>query len=194
VEFTAALRMHLAALAAALEDPSADIEGSLRQLGADVKAAVDSYLGLSIGIHTGLHPVTLTVRDSASTFSEIASSLRIPLPLSATPGDGGDVILYAGRRGAFVDMAADLSWSIGSGLSKLVLDHHLGADLDGGMSGLKALSSINQAIGVLIGQGFTAGDALSELHARARAAGREVLAVADDIVAHASHPRDAPPR
>jgi hypothetical protein len=66
------------------------------------------------------------------------------------------LILYAQRRGAFIDLAADLSWLTGRDPSEFVLDHHftLPNHLDA-PEGLTVASVINQAIGVLIAHGRT---------------------------------------
>jgi hypothetical protein len=187
VDITATLTVDLAALSDALNDSSAGVEDSLRRLGADVKSAVESFLGLSITIRTFAHPVTLTVREASAQSSLVLSSLLIPLPLPAAHDATGELILYAGRHGALVDMAADLSWSVGAGLSKFILDQHRGVDLDAGVSGLKELSAINQAVGVLAGHGFTVADAHTELRERARHSHRELHVVALDIIISSTH-------
>src|SRR5207253_102131 len=89
--------------------------------------------------------------------------------------DGGGppvaVILYAGRAGAFVDLAADLSWLTGVELADFALDEHLtvhsAAD---GAQVIQIASAVNQAIGVLIGRGLSPDEATFELDAHATAA------------------------
>jgi hypothetical protein len=50
------LAIDLAILSNAVDDPSTDVGQSMRQMGADVKRAVDSYVGLSVTVEDGGHP------------------------------------------------------------------------------------------------------------------------------------------
>jgi hypothetical protein len=72
-------------------------------------------------------------------------------------------VLYAATPGAFVDLAADLSYALGLDRTHLVLDQHLIAPTAGSGMGLDTQSAINQAIGVLIGGGHTLESARHEL-------------------------------
>lgn len=82
------------------------------------------------------------------------------------------VILYAATPGAFVDLAADLSWLAGLELDEFALDQHLNLPVDPETAGVgQAASLINQAIGVLVARGRTLGAASDELDARAADAG-----------------------
>ena len=78
------------------------------------------------------------------------------------------LILYARTPGTFVDLAADLAWLTGRPPSEFALDQHLSvpAGSDRGTS-LGAASVINQAIGVLIGRGYTPRHAHSKLDTQA---------------------------
>jgi hypothetical protein len=82
------------------------------------------------------------------------------------------LILYAETPGTFVDLAADLAWLTRRPPGDFALDQHL--TVPGGSNGgtsLRAASVINQAIGVVIGRGYTPRQAHSELDnqaARAR--------------------------
>jgi hypothetical protein len=93
------------------------------------------------------------------------------------------LILYAQRRGAFIDLAADLSWLIGRDPSEFVLDHHftLPNHLDA-PEGLTVASVINQAIGVLIAHGRTPEQAHRELGARAARGGLDRRNIASRIL------------
>jgi len=182
VDITPALRTDLAALSDGLNVASGDVEGTLHRLGADVRSAVESFLGLSMTVRTSVGSFRLTAREMSVQRREIVSSLLIPVPLHAGHNGGSELILYAGRIGAFVDMAADLSWSVGAGLSRFVLDQHRDFDFEADESGLTELSTINQAVGVLVRGGLTLGDAHTELSKRARLGHRELHLVAQDIV------------
>jgi len=162
VEITAALAADLAALTEALDEPGADLARTLRQLAADTKLAVGSYLGLTVRAAVSGKPVALSTLDGAA--AQVRSSLMIPLPPVVDGAAALGLILYAGVPGAFTDLAADLAWMSGRDLSDFALDHHLTApaDLDG-HDGLAALSLINQALGMLIAHGHTPEQADREL-------------------------------
>jgi len=78
------------------------------------------------------------------------------------------LLVYPARPGALVDLTADLTWLIVRPLA----DARLGDDLGGPValwpeSSLLRLSTVNQAVGVLIGGGLTEDEALAELDPRA---------------------------
>jgi len=151
---------------------------------ADLRAAVPSYLGLQLTIVENDRPVTLTEikADRIAT-----TSLRLPLAAVSPNVDPESwITLYAATAGAFVDLAADLGYSLNlptathaaTGATGGSSDYHgqrvrdrrivLDADLPpstafSGLSGLDELSTINRATGILIGQGHhsdRAGDTL----------------------------------
>jgi hypothetical protein len=174
VEITAALAADLAILSEALDEPDADIGRELRQLVAHAQLAVRSYLGLTLIADNGAFPLTLTTMQHFAHPDDVVSSLLIPLwdhDIDVLSSELA-VVLYAARPGAFVDLAADLSWLTGRQLSDFLLDQHLGppaeADRHGGVLGA---SLLNQAIGVLIGRGYSPEQAELEIDARAAAAG-----------------------
>jgi hypothetical protein len=177
VEITAALAADLAILSETLAEIDADLGEGLRQLAADAKLAVRSYLGLTVTASNAAYPLTFTAMEDFARTVDVVSSLLIPLSDKSDDLDNAGprlvVILYAGRRGAFVDLAADLCWLTGRRLSDFALDEHLKlpAELDTGY-GVQAASLVNQAIGVLLGRGFTPEQAEVELEARAAAAGQ----------------------
>lgn len=152
------------------------LDASLAAFTADIEAAVPSYLGIQLTILQNGHPVTLTRITSHRTAT---ASLRIPLTVF---GPGFDphsrITLYAATAGAFVDLAADLSYALhvptstdrftdaGSsegddqgngqvdGNRRITLDADVSPNPPvSGVSGLSELSTINRAIGVLIGRG-----------------------------------------
>ncbi len=165
----AALAADLGILTAALDEPGADVLHSLQQLGVDAQAAVSSYLGLSVTVDCSIPPLTFTtVEDGAA--ENVRTSLWLML---AGVGEGRALssvalILYAGTPGTFVDLAADLAWLTGRPASDFVLDGHLSvpAGSDTGTY-LRNASVVNQAIGVLIGRGYTPGQADRELNTQA---------------------------
>lgn len=170
---SAAVAANLAVLTEALDEPGVDIADTVRRLAADVLAAVPSYQGLTVLAGDGDPPFTMTaMADSGA----IGTSLLVPLarrdPAIRDPGVA--LILYAGLAGAFVDLAADLSWLTGLELGDLVLDRHLTTPDDHGAQGAMHVAAIiEQAVGVLIGRGHTAEQARVELDAQATATGTE---------------------
>ena len=69
--------------------------------------------------------------------------------------------LHAGTAGALVDAAADLAYALGLGLDDIEFDGERPTARDG--AGLTDLSTVNQGIGILVGQGLTPEDALESL-------------------------------
>jgi len=158
VEIPAALAADLAILTAALDEPGADVADSLRQLTADATVAVPTFLGLSVTVHGNYPPFTFITWIEGVGTADVRASLRLTLP---AVGDAGlrppvAIVLYAGSRGTFVDLAADLAWLTTRPLSDFVLDRHLPDPAEKcTVTSLSETSVINQAIGVLIGQGYT---------------------------------------
>jgi hypothetical protein len=171
----AALAADLGILTAALDEPGADVLHSLHQLGVDAQAAVPTCLGLSVTVDSSDPPFTFTtVEDGAA--DDVRTSLRLTLP---GVGDGWAsrsvaLTFYAGTPGTFVDLAADLAWLTGRPPSDFALDQHLSvpAGSDAGTY-LRAASVINQAIGVLIGRGYTLQQAHRELDTQAGGPGTD---------------------
>jgi hypothetical protein len=188
VEITAALAADVAVLSETLDGPDADILEGLRQLAADAQLAVRSYLGLTVIAGDATSPSTLTGMEDSAHQVDVVSSLMIPLSDESADDAGSRlvVILYAGRPGAFVDLAADLCWLTGRPLADFALDQHLNlpAEPDTGC-GVQAASLVNQAIGVLLGHGYTPEQAEFEIDARAAAAGLSRCDAADIILGSA---------
>ncbi|MCV7178948.1 hypothetical protein [Mycolicibacterium sphagni] len=154
---TAAMAASLKILTAALDDPSADIAHSVQQLALETAGAIPTYLGLSVLVPQTDSPLTITSLALGASDRDIRTSLRVLLP---TTGTGGGhpvaVILYAAAPGAFVDLAADLAWLTGRPTTDFALDQHLTITPEpDAVRQLQAVSDINQAIGVLIGRGYT---------------------------------------
>jgi hypothetical protein len=157
VKITAAMAA-LAILTETLNEHGTDVAHSLHRLTLDAAAAVSSYLGLSVVVSHSNMPFTVTALADGAVAGDICTSLHVLLP---GIGDGHDpasvaLTLYAEAPGAFVDLAADLAWLTGRPLTAITLDEHLtvpaGPDA---AAQLQAASDINQAIGVLIGRGYT---------------------------------------
>jgi hypothetical protein len=186
VTITAALAADLRLLTAALDEPGADISHTLAQLAADTAAGVVSYLGLSVTASRSDPPFTSTYLLDGVVNDDIGTSLQLRLP---GPRDGRSpstvvIILYAGSPGAFVDLAADLAWLTARPLSDFALDQHLripAGSVTGGQLG--ADSAINQAIGVLVGRGYTPQQAGWALDTQAGHAGTDRLIAAQRILA-----------
>jgi hypothetical protein len=157
MKISAALAADLGILTAVLDEPAADVLHSLHRLGVDAQAAVPTFLGLSVTAAGSDPPFTFTIFEEDAA-DGVGASLSLTLPGVdegwASPSVA--LILYARTPGTFVDLAADLAWLTGRPSSDFALDQHLSvpAGSDGGTS-LRAASVINQAIGVLIGRGYT---------------------------------------
>lgn len=176
MEITAALAADLGLLSEALDDPVADLAATLKLLAADARLAVRSFLGLSVIIKPlENEQIVLTALEDLARYTEICASLRMPLPLEpADPPitDAIFLILFAARPGAFVDLAADLAWLTERDLGQFVLDADLSVhDEARPAGGLRRISMINQAIGVLIAEGRTVEQADDELARRATRGG-----------------------
>lgn len=177
----AALQRDLRALTDALDRPDADLAASLAELVASARLAVGSYLGLSLLVGS---EIGLSVFGDTADPSHASTSLF--LGLSPTGGAKEEstvlgVVLYAGVPGAFVDLAADAGW-LGVG-GEVRLDQHLPAPTDPTSSTYLAdQSTINQAIGVLVGGGATLEEARARLDEHARSGRVTRVAAASRIL------------
>ena len=186
MNITTGLATDLRCLTAALDEPGADIAHSLHKMAADTQGAVRSYLGLNVSVSRSDPLFTFTCLNDGVVAGDIATSLRLTLPSigdsRAPPAVA--LILYAGSPGAFVDLAADLAWLTARPLSDFVLDQHvtIPAGSDSGAQ-LSAASVINQAIGVLIGFGYTPQKADRRLDTQAAHTGTGRYAAAQLILA-----------
>lgn len=158
MKLTAAVIAALSSLTASLDDPNVDITQSLELLTAYAAAAVKSYLGLSIVVSQSDSRFVVVIPADGNFADDIHTSLHLNVPGPGSPGESPpvEVIFYAASAGAFVDLAADLSWLTGQPATEFMLDQHL--DLPPGFDATEELgaeSDVNQAIGVLIGRGYT---------------------------------------
>ena len=171
---TAAVAADLSILTAALDEPGTDIAHSLGQLAADAMAAIPTFLGLRVTVNGSDPPFTFTTFVEGVGTGDVRTSLRVALPGVGDVGLLPAVVLvfYAGSPGTFVDLAADLAWLTARPLSGFLLDQHLPAPAErGAATSLFEASVINQAIGALIGQGYTPEQAEQHLTAESADAG-----------------------
>ncbi len=187
---TAALAAELALLSDTLDDsdahPTPDLVDTVRQLATSARAAVTSYLGLSVLVSAHEPAFRFAVLDDGVDASDVLTSLKLPLPDLATVAGGPSiaVILYAAVPGAFVDLAADAGFLTGRALSEVELDQHLSVATEVDTTGaLRAASTINEAIGVLIARGRTPEQATRELDAHAITVGADRNAAAAVVLA-----------
>lgn len=168
---TAAMAAALAVLTEALDDPGADIARSLQGLALDAAAAVPSYLGLSVVVSQSYPQFTVTVLADGAVAGDVRTSLRVVLLAGVGDGEGPApvaLILYAGVPGSFVDLAADLVWLTGRSSIDVTLDEHLAlAGVPDTAAQLRVAMEIDQAIGVLIGRGYTVRQAHRQLDIQA---------------------------
>jgi hypothetical protein len=190
---SSALTEQLGTLTAALVDPVTDLHAILDVLLDDLHGAVSSFLGLTVTMQSEWFPVTLTAIDpDPARTARTSLALSLGRPGGARPGD--KIVWYAGRPGAFVDLAADLERVPSDG--GVVLDGHLpatpGPPREPGITGLAELSVINQAIGVLITRGHTPDQAKAELRRRAAVSLTSVTEVARHVLASTNAPPPHP--
>ncbi len=148
----------------------------------DLGSAIPSYCGLELRIVDHDWPIILS-EFSGEPALEPVTTLRIALPL-ILPGAHPDsaIVFYAATPGTFVDLAADLSHTLGpvrngqapagDGSRPLI---EVDADplprtRASGLAGIAELATINRAIGFLIGQGHTPDDARDRLRRGAASA------------------------
>ena len=92
-------------------------------------------------------------------------------------------MLYAATPGAFVDLAADLTYALQVGPDVLALDAHLTPSCDGSrLHGFADMTHINQAIGILIGGGRSPERAATELRRLADLAETTVRVAAHQVI------------
>jgi hypothetical protein len=188
VNIARSLVAQLAALTQALDD-DVDLEAQLRVLIADIEAAVASYAGLTMTVVAGGQEISFTVRTNMGTSGEITASLRIPLDGEPSSLTGSRLVLYATTPGSFVDLAADLSYTLALEPRMLALDADLVAPPPGpAATGLADHSMINQALGILIDQGHTLESAHSALSRLAEIGSLDLAAAAERLLHAASGP------
>lgn len=186
MDISATLTADLAALTAALDQPDIDLDTQLQAFTANAQHAVTSYLGMTMTIAVNGYEVSFTAReDTASARSEIATSLLIPLTAVATTLAGSTLLLYAATSGAFVDLAADLSYALNLDHTDLVIDDHPTAppnESRPGVTDVDGHRAINQAIGALIQRGHTPDSARVEVQRIASLGGGNLHRAAEQVL------------
>ena len=184
MDISAALAADLTQLTDALADPGADLNGLVAELHENLTTAISSAIGLAITVRvTGTEVCVSTVgrNPAGSPGPPATTSLAVPL---WWPDDtrSGSIIFYASVPGALVDLAADLEWLFGA-TESLSLDGDLPPPRsDLGVAGLRELSVIGQACGVLITRGRSPEGARAELEHAAGTSGSTVEEVAEGLI------------
>jgi hypothetical protein len=167
--------------------------GALRN---GLAATIPSSVGLSVRVVVDGQPVTLTAVDADLAPNAVAASLRLPLSWMDSMDDGSAITIYATVPGAFVDLAADLAFELPAEVN-ILLDRDLGPEpARTGLEGAEELSTINRAVGVLMGRGYGPREAWDTLQRQATAtredvhetAGRLLTSVATSGPLSAAHP------
>lgn len=177
MRFDAATAAALATLTEALDEPGTDIVETISRLGEVVAAAVPSFVAMSFRTGSGDAQIEFTgLSDAHEDLSTVRTSLVIPLSHQRDAGSPAAspsaLVLYAGQPGAFVDIAADISWITGRPLDSFRIDEHLiPSGDDGSVTALQDASTVNQAVGVLLERGFTMEGARHHLDRLAAMAG-----------------------
>lgn len=107
----------------------------------------------------------------------------LALPLAPRHQRHTEIVVYAARAGAFVDLAADLAVLTSTALSDMVIDRHLthsGPPSQGAT--VPDSSMVNQAVGALLERGWTREEALRALDDRVADHGSGRPAVAADML------------
>ena len=184
----AALAAELRILTEALDDPDADVAHSLRGLMRYAAAAITTFLGVSVRVVRSDPPLAFSSFTDTVVAGEVRTSLHVVVAGVGPTADSMAVAVtfYAGSPGAFVDLAADLAWLTARPLSDYVIDGHLAIPPVEPRTGLLEATLINQAVGVLIGRGYTPEQAVGELDTRAARAGLDRAGAAQRILAEPS--------
>lgn len=189
---------HLSELTDALDDPGADLQAMLSVLLDDLTTAIPSFLGMTMiirmnGDDHGAVTLSLLPPESADA---VGTSLLVPLDAVDGAASDATVIFYAGRSGAFVDLAADTEFALRLD-GRLVLDQHFPGTAPvppiPGLLGLAEASTINQAIGVLLDGGHSAEHARELLQRRADLDTSSLHEAAQGLLDGAAHRPGADP-
>jgi hypothetical protein len=163
-----------------------DLEDSLAALTASVRHAVPSYRGLGLILIIDEQPVTVTSAERGNA-SDIATSLCLSLAWVPLLGPDSQITFYASVPGTFVDLAGDLAHALGS--ESLHLDGDIPSALASDLTGVRRLSTINEAVGVLIGHGHTPDRAQHELRHMADTARISIHRAAEAVIENPSSAR-----
>jgi hypothetical protein len=170
IAITAATVAALTVLTEALDDADADIGHSVQLMALYAAAAVPSYGGLTIDVAQSNPPLHIFAVADGVGSGDTRSSVQFNMPGRGEPESLPivSIIFFADSAGAFVDLAADLAWLTARPPTDFVLDQHLTTAAQSTSEGqLREGSAINQAMGALIGRGYTPQQADTELSTQA---------------------------
>ena len=162
-------------LVVAIRDLLADVDhdesfvaGPLSVLTAHLTEAIASYLGLQVLMSQVGHPFRLTSFLRTGPSHPVETSVEIPLTAIGLPVHSGRITIYAHQPGAFVDLAADLTYALGLDHRMIVVDDDPDdVESASGIDGLGEISIINRALGVMIARGSSPDEALATLQREA---------------------------
>ena len=175
----------LARLTAALAEPGTDLRATLMVFAGHLAAVVPSFLGVRITVVLDGFMVTLSV-DEADRAPTHRASLDVPLSALVPDATDGTMMFYAADVGALADLAALVTRSADVG-GQVPSGGHRASPRSGhflGVSGLAEFSVYNQAIGVLIDQGYPPDEARIELSRRATSDEATLTDTARDTLDH----------
>lgn len=204
-------------LAEAFDDDGLPVADALAGLDAGLAAAVTSYRGLQLTLTGHDPPVVVSVFTHHSVEDPsgpggrdgLVTSLRLPLTLlDPTFPTGSRIVFYAATRGAFIDLAADLSYALTPSAGHPATNPavtargrpappHLQVSVDAdpppacpttGITGLAERATISHAVGVLTDRGHHPDDVDQTLRRQAAAAGLTPHAFAVRLLAELAHP------
>lgn len=178
MDISTALVEGVSALMADLDQPRPSLLDALKALNRDAKRALRSYLGLQLLMGDADQVITLTSMSPVASVP-VSASLCLPLSAIGSSGRSSDVIIFfADNPGAFVDLAADLTYAFGLAAPVIVLDAHQPSTLVSGLAGVEDAATIDRAIGALIERGHHPDRALGRLRELATASRVGVAAYA----------------
>ena len=195
VDLPATLLAHVHELMLSIGEDDQDLDDTLVALTMALRSTAASYCGLQLTIFENPWPVTLSAFADGQD-GPVGTSLRLPLRLVSSVDGDSRVVFFAGNRGAFTDLAADLSHALGGITVERASPTADGVDHDGtrvdghqrvieldvdlpprprvsGLTGLAELTVLNRAIGMLVAQGHDIEQAHEVLRRQAAAAGVE---------------------
>jgi hypothetical protein len=169
------LNFDAAALSSALYDPDTDLPGVLTELAGDLAKAAPFFLGLGVTVVMDGVTVSLTAVDPHVAVTP-AARLELPLPPGTFTDPSGSVVFYAHRASALAGLG------VGAGavtVGVLPAVYPVGPLV---VTGLEEFTTRNQAIGVLLDEGRTPGEARTELLGRAERRGTSPGDTAQDLL------------
>ena len=137
-----------------------DPQDSLTGLTSALKRVAPSYSGLALTLVIDDQAVSITSVELGNN-SAIATSLSLSLAWVPLLDADSQITFYASMPGTFVDLAADFIYALGN--ESLRLDEDIPKVLVSDLTGVHILTTINEAVGVLIGHGHTPDGAQREL-------------------------------